>query len=118
MTVVRSTSGPETRDPSDFSARLEIPAIGDSTRVHSRFSRASRKRAWAACRSAALMALADVYDAIISRRVYKDPMPHENAVEIIREESGQQFDPVVVQAFLTLADRFREISETFRDEWP
>ena len=68
--------------------------------------------------SARLMALADVYDAIISRRVYKDPMPHENAVEIIREESGQQFDPVVVQAFLTLADRFREISETFRDEWP
>lgn len=59
--------------------------------------------------SARLMALADVYDAIISRRVYKDPMPHENAVEIIREESGQQFDPVVVQAFLTLADRFREI---------
>ena len=68
--------------------------------------------------SARLMALADVYDAIISRRVYKDPMPHENAVEIIREESGKQFDPGVVQAFLTLADRFREISETFRDEWP
>ena len=68
--------------------------------------------------SARLMALADVYDAIISRRVYKDPMPHANAVEIIREVSGKQFDPVVVQAFLTLADRFQEISETFRDEWP
>ena len=68
--------------------------------------------------SARLMALADVYDAIISRRVYKDPIPHAAAVEIIREESGQQFDPTVVQAFLELADRFREISETFRDEWP
>jgi putative two-component system response regulator len=65
-----------------------------------------------------LMALADVYDAIISRRVYKDPIPHAAAVEIIREESGKQFDPTVVQAFLELADRFREISEAFRDEPP
>ena len=68
--------------------------------------------------AARLMALADVYDAIISRRVYKDPIPHAAAVEIIRAESGQQFDPTVVQAFLELADRFREISEAFRDEPP
>ena len=66
--------------------------------------------------SARLMAIADVYDAIISRRVYKDPIPHEQAVEIIRGESGKQFDPVVTAAFLDLADRFREISGTFRDD--
>lgn len=66
--------------------------------------------------SARLMAVADVYDAIISRRVYKDPQSHETAVEIIRNESGRQFDPVVINAFLELADRFREISETFKDE--
>lgn len=66
--------------------------------------------------SARLMALADVYDAIISRRVYKDPIPHATAVKIIREEAGQQFDPTVVQAFLELADQFQEISEAFHDE--
>lgn len=65
--------------------------------------------------SARLMALADVYDAIISRRVYKDPQPHEAAVEIIRDDSGKRFDPIVVNAFLELADRFQEISQTFKD---
>lgn len=66
--------------------------------------------------SARLMAIADVYDAIISRRVYKDPIPHEKAVEIIREESGKHFDPVVASAFLDLAGRFNEIAGTFKDE--
>ena len=66
--------------------------------------------------SARLMAISDVYDAIISRRVYKDPIPHEQAVEIIRGESGKHFDPIVAEAFLELSDRFKEISETFRDE--
>jgi putative two-component system response regulator len=68
--------------------------------------------------SARLMALADVYDAIISRRVYKNPMPHEEAVIIIKTEAGKQFDPAVVGAFLELADRFKAISEKFRDEFP
>ena len=66
--------------------------------------------------SARLMALADVYDALISRRVYKDPIPHERAVEIIREESGKHFDPVIVAAFLEIADLFKEIAKTFRDQ--
>ncbi|MDR3573855.1 MAG: two-component system response regulator [Anaerolineaceae bacterium] len=65
--------------------------------------------------SARLMALADVYDALISRRVYKDPIPHTAAVSIIKAESGRHFDPAVVDAFLTLADRFKDISETYRD---
>lgn len=66
--------------------------------------------------AARLMAMADVYDAIISRRVYKDPIPHNEAVEIIRSESGRHFDPAVAKTFLELADRFKTISDTFRDQ--
>lgn len=62
-----------------------------------------------------LMALADVYDALISKRVYKAPMPHEKAVEIIREGRGTHFDPDVVDAFLELEDVFRNIALTFAD---
>ena len=66
--------------------------------------------------SGRLMALADVYDALISRRVYKDPIPHEIAMNMIATESGKQFDPAVIGAFLELAERFREIAQTYRDE--
>lgn len=65
--------------------------------------------------SARLMALADVYDALISRRVYKDGMPHEAAVKIIREGRGTHFDPDVVDAFLELQDEFRAIAARFAD---
>ena len=57
--------------------------------------------------AARLMAMADVYDAIISRRVYKDPIPHKDAVEIIRAESGRQFDPAVVETFLEFGRPFQ-----------
>ena len=66
--------------------------------------------------SGRLMALADVYDALISQRVYKDPIPHEIATNMIVAESGKQFDPAVVVAFLELTDRFQEIARTYRDE--
>jgi len=62
-----------------------------------------------------LMALADVYDALISKRVYKPPFPHEKAVEIIVEGKGKHFDPDVVDAFLDLEDTFRNIALTFAD---
>jgi putative two-component system response regulator len=65
--------------------------------------------------SARLMALADVYDALISRRVYKEGMPHAKAVEIIREGRGTHFDPDMVDAFLELAETFREIASRFAD---
>jgi putative two-component system response regulator len=65
--------------------------------------------------SARLMALADVYDALISRRIYKDPMPHEQAVQIIREGSASHFDPDVVDAFLEISEEFRAIAEKFVD---
>ena len=56
------------------------------------------------------MAVADVYDALISKRVYKPPYPHETAVAMIREERGSHFDPDIVDAFLELADEFRKIA--------
>jgi len=62
-----------------------------------------------------LMALADVYDALISKRVYKPPFPHEKAVEIIVEGKGKHFDPDIVDAFLELKDTFRNIALTFAD---
>jgi cyclic di-GMP phosphodiesterase len=65
--------------------------------------------------SGRLMALADVYDALISKRCYKLPFSHEKAVEIIREESGRQFDPDIVTAFLELEMTFRNIAYTYAD---
>jgi len=62
-----------------------------------------------------LMALADVYDALISKRVYKPPFPHEKAVEIIVEGRAKHFDPDIVDAFLELEDTFRNIALTFAD---
>lgn len=65
--------------------------------------------------SARLMAVADVYDALISRRVYKDGMPHEKAVDIIREGRGSHFDPDVCDAFLAQLPTFQEIAARFAD---
>jgi putative two-component system response regulator len=65
--------------------------------------------------SGRLMAIADVYDALISKRVYKPPFPHAKAVQIIQEGRGTHFDPDVVDAFLALEDTFRNIALTFAD---
>ncbi len=64
---------------------------------------------------ARLMALADVFDALISRRVYKPPMPYEQAREIIVGHRGSHFDPDVVDAFLVVFDEFVNIAERYRD---
>jgi putative two-component system response regulator len=66
-------------------------------------------------RSARLMAVADVYDALISARVYKPAFSHEEAVAEIRKGRGTQFDPVVVDAFLEVAGEFREMAEKWAD---
>ena len=68
--------------------------------------------------SARLMALADVYDALTSRRVYKPAMTHEQAAEIIREGRGTHFDPAVVDAFVALQQTFREIAARYADPPP
>ena len=65
--------------------------------------------------AARLMAVADVYDALISRRVYKEPMPHETAVQIIQQGKGVHFDPDMVDAFLTIQDEFQAIAQRFTD---
>lgn len=62
-----------------------------------------------------LMAMADVFDALISRRPYKVPMPLEQAVELIRGERGRHFDPDVVDAFLALVPQLAEVARRFDD---
>lgn len=57
-----------------------------------------------------IVALADVYDALTSRRAYKEAVPHALAVEIISKGAGTQFDPQVVQAFLECMEDFAEIN--------
>lgn len=57
-----------------------------------------------------IMAVADVYDALISKRVYKDPIPHSKSVEIIKEGSGTHFDPDIVASFVEISEKFREIA--------
>lgn len=65
--------------------------------------------------SARLMAVADVYDALISRRVYKPPFPHAQAVKLITEGAGRHFDPVLVQVFLDVEDEFLRIAQQYAD---
>jgi CHASE2 domain-containing sensor protein len=60
-----------------------------------------------------LMAVADAYDAIISSRVYKPALSHEEAVRVMREKRGTYFDPDVVDAFLEINEEFREIAARF-----
>jgi HD-GYP domain-containing protein (c-di-GMP phosphodiesterase class II) len=59
--------------------------------------------------SARIMALCDTYDAVTSKRSYKDAQSHETALEIIRNESGRQFDPVIVRTFLETEEMFRKV---------
>ena len=56
---------------------------------------------------ARIMAIADVFDALISKRCYKEPMPVEEAFEIIREGAGKHFDPKLVEVFLKYKDDFQ-----------
>jgi putative two-component system response regulator len=65
--------------------------------------------------SGRLMALADVYDALISKRVYKPPFSHEKAVEVISEGAGCHFDPEVAAAFSAIENTFRNIALTYAD---
>jgi putative two-component system response regulator len=65
--------------------------------------------------SARLMAVADVYDALISRRIYKDGMSHEAAMSIIAEGRGTHFDPDIADAFLALSDQFRDVASRYAD---
>jgi putative two-component system response regulator len=65
--------------------------------------------------SARLMAIADVYDALISRRVYKPAFSHEESMQIIIEGRESHFDPDITDAAVELADTFRQIALEFQD---
>jgi putative two-component system response regulator len=65
--------------------------------------------------SGRMMAIADVYDALICRRVYKEGMPHAKAVEIIVQSKGTHFDPDMVDAFMEIAEEFIEIAKCYED---
>ena len=59
------------------------------------------------------MAIADTYDALRSRRVYKDKKSHEESIKIIQEESGKQFDPDIVKVFLRYEDKIQKIHKSY-----
>ncbi|MDZ7641466.1 MAG: HD domain-containing protein [Desulfurivibrio sp.] len=64
-----------------------------------------------------LMAVADVYDALISKRVYKPAFPHQKAMEIIQEGAGHHFDPKVVAALVATEEQFRTIAARYHDAY-
>lgn len=65
--------------------------------------------------SARIVAIADVYDALISNKVYKDGVPHDKAVQVIFGERGAHFDPDMVDAFIEIQDDFHEVARRFAD---
>jgi len=62
-----------------------------------------------------LMAIGDVYDALISKRPYKEPIAHEEACKTIIEGSGTHFDPILVDVFEHVSDKFKEIAEEYNN---
>jgi putative two-component system response regulator len=65
---------------------------------------------------ARIMAFADVYDALISRRPYKVAMGHDTAVRTIQEGAGTHFDPFICRAFEEIHEQFDGIAHTFADQ--
>ena len=64
---------------------------------------------------ARIVAVADVYDALTSKRVYKEAYPHEVARDMILDEAGKHFDPVIVDAFIARYDEFVAVQTMFQD---
>lgn len=65
-----------------------------------------------------LMAVIDVYDALISKRVYKPAFEYAESIEIIKQGIGSHFDPHIVEGFLEIQDQIHEITERFTQEFP
>lgn len=63
--------------------------------------------------AARIVAIADVYDALSTKRVYKEAIGHEQCVGIIRSEAGKHFDPHLVEVFLKIESRFRDIARFY-----
>ena len=66
--------------------------------------------------SARIMAVADVFDALTSPRVYKPAFPMEKAVEMLKEGAGSQFDPKCVEVFLEALPEVREVLEKYNGD--
>jgi len=66
--------------------------------------------------SGRLMAVVDVYDTLISKKVYKKSFTHKEAVGIIKDEAGKHFDPLLVEIFLDCKDIFLEIATKLADD--
>ena len=66
--------------------------------------------------SARIMAVADVFDALVSKRSYKDPFPFEKAMDIIREGAGNHFDPYIAAAFEHAEYKVRKVLESRQEE--
>jgi len=64
---------------------------------------------------ARIMALADVYDALVTNRCYKNKVSFEEAFKIIKEEAGESFDPKLVQQFIKIKDQLVEITQKYDD---
>lgn len=108
-------------------AEADLVVVGDSFLRHAREIATSHHERWDGTGypdglsgteiplSARIMAIADVYDALISRRVYKPAYPHDDAVHMIMRERGTHFDPGLADAFFEIRGRFLEIAERFAD---
>ena len=64
--------------------------------------------------SARIMAIADVFDALVSPRVYKSPMSYDEAFQIIEEGIGVHFDPVIAREFLNIKEKAAAINESYK----
>ena len=64
---------------------------------------------------ARILAIADVFDALVSKRCYKESFDYSKAFNIIREDAGRHFDPLVVDAFLKAEEDVLEIAERFKE---
>jgi putative two-component system response regulator len=65
---------------------------------------------------ARIIAVADVYDAMRSKRAYKEPCSHAETSQMIIEGSASQFDPRIVDAFLNIEEQFDEVAEAMADQ--
>jgi putative two-component system response regulator len=64
--------------------------------------------------SARILSIVDVYDALVSARVYKEAFSYDEAIKIIADGRGTQFDPIVTDAVLSIQDEFLKISEEYQ----
>jgi response regulator RpfG family c-di-GMP phosphodiesterase len=61
--------------------------------------------------------LVDVFDALLSKRAYKEPWPFEKAVDLVKSEKNQHFDPVIVDTFIEKIDEVKVICDAHKDSW-